>query len=125
MRVGVIFVQLQRFSGCGLYCLIRLKWFNVGVCQPEPRLGYSHPRAGERWILVQGTLEYVETFPQVFFITLIREIKTLQIKVVGLGVLWRPCRWRNRELDLQRVNNRTRDLILNGEHALQFALKRI
>src|SRR5207249_1921801 len=67
----------------------------------------------------------VEAFPQVFFIALIREIKTLQIKVVGLGVLLSACRWRNREFDLQRVNNRARDLILNGEDALQFALKRI
>src|SRR3984893_18131479 len=102
MRVRVAIVDRQRFARRVECFWIRIQRFYVGVRQPEPILGNSGPGATEFGILGQRALEKIDTLPQIFLGALVRKIETLQIEIVGFGVLLR-ARWRRgRELDLSR-----------------------
>src|ERR1700730_8387190 len=122
MRVRVAIIDRQRLTCRVEGFWIRLKRFYIGVRQPKPILGDPGPGAREFRFLFQSALKEIGTFSQIFLAALVREIKTLQIKIVGFGVLLRAPRRRGREFDFERIDNFSRDFVLHREDALHLLL---
>src|SRR5204863_2127655 len=91
--------------------------------RPLKKPDFRDPSPGTRKcrIFLEGALKESERFPQILLATFVREVETLQIKVVSLRVPLFVGGKRNGQLDLERVNNCASDFILQRKHALQFA----
>src|SRR5438876_10594606 len=105
VRLGVAFIQGEGLLCGSLHFRIGFERFYIRVRQPNPGFRDTDPSPRRIWILLERALKKVETLAQLFFGTLVRKIQTLQIKIVGLGVLTCPPGRRDRELDLERIDN--------------------
>ena len=90
---------------------VGFEWRHKGIGQPQPRLCSSRPRATELRILLQCAVEKFQALAQLGLGVLVRINDTPQISVVGSCAPGRTRR-RDREFELESVDNGTRDLIL-------------
>src|SRR5436189_181301 len=102
---------LSGFGGCVASFRVGLEWRHKGIGQPQPRLCSSSPRTTELRILLQCAVEKFQASPQLGLGVLVRINDTPQISVVGSCAPGRTRR-RDREFELESVDNGTRDLIL-------------
>src|SRR5882757_7056889 len=94
-----------------------------GVSQPQPGLCDPRPGATELRILLQGPLEKLEALAQLGFRVFVGINKALQVSIVG-SCAPRWTRRRDREFELERIDNGARDLVLYCENSMHFALVR-
>src|SRR5437762_12488678 len=103
MRFSILRIERERFQRRVSGLRISLERRNINVSQEVPDFGNSRPRAAKSGILLQSACEEVERPTQILFAASVREVKTLQIKIVGLRVALFVKWKRNRQLDFQRI----------------------
>src|ERR1700730_15201244 len=82
-----------------------------GVSQPQPRLCDPRPGATELRIMLQRPLEKLEALAQLGLRVLVGINEALQVSIVGI----RAPRWtrrRDREFELESIDDGARDLVL-------------
>src|SRR5205823_12988899 len=101
---------------------VSLEWFYVDVGQKIPNLRDSSPGTRKCRIFLDPALKESERSSQILFAALVREKEALQIKIVCLRVPLFTGGKRNRQLDLERVDNCASYFILQRKQASQLAV---
>ena len=86
MRLRIFFVERNCLQGCLLGGRISLEWCYINVGQKIPDFGDPSPGSRKCRIFLQRSLKETKRPSQIGFAALVREIKTLQIKIVCFRV---------------------------------------
>src|SRR5207253_11243209 len=89
----------------------------------QPGLCDSRPGATELRILFQRPLEKLEALAQLWLRVLVGINKAFQVSIIG-SCAPRWTRRRDREFELESIDDGARDLVLQRENSMHFALVR-
>src|SRR6476659_5643105 len=121
MRLSILIIELNRLQRCRSRSWICLERFYVNVRQEKPDLRDPGPGPGQFRIFLKSALKEMESLPQVLFAAFVRQIETLQVKIICFRIPVFMGRKGNGELDLESANNCPCDFVLERKYSLQFA----